>query len=95
MGFKVKPFSEVIAYTKEKLDEALAPIRVRSVKAKATMFESRLEEKMINTEKQVHELCAAKEPDFDAIIRKIDDYELTERKLGQVRKIVADLFPEK
>ncbi len=37
MAFKVKPFAEVLAFTKEKLDEALAPIRARSARAKAAL----------------------------------------------------------
>lgn len=94
MGFKIKPFAEVILYTKEKLDEALAPIRVRSIKAKATMEEAKLEEKMLGLEKEIHEACASKEPDFTSIINKIDSYELTERKLNQIRKIIAEMFPK-
>ena len=34
---KLKPFKDLIALSKEKLDEALAPIRARQVKAKAEL----------------------------------------------------------
>lgn len=95
MAFNVKPFAEVLAMTKEKLDEALAPIRARSAKAKAVMVLAKLEEQMLNLEREIHEACASKELDFDAITAKIDKYELTERKLGQVDKLIADLFPDK
>jgi hypothetical protein len=95
MAFKVKPFREVLAMTKEKLDEALAPIRARSARAKADMVSARLEEKMVTLEREIHEACATKEIDFDAVIGLIDKYELTERKNTQVKALIADLFPER
>ena len=95
MAFKVKSFVEVLAMTKEKLDEALAPIRARSAKAKADMASAKLEEQMITLEREIHEACATKELDFDLIIAKIDKYELTERKNKQVKELIADLFPGK
>lgn len=93
MAFKVKPFVEVIAMTKEKLDEALAPIRARSAKAKADMALAKLEESMVTTEREIHEGCASKDLDFDSIIGKIDKYELTERKHKQIKQLIGDLFP--
>jgi hypothetical protein len=93
MAFKVKPFAEVIALSKEKLDEALAPIRARSAKAKADMAQAKLEEKMVTLEREIHEACAEKDLDFDSIISKIDQYELTERKNEQIKELITDLFP--
>lgn len=94
MAFQVKPFAEVIAMTKEKLDEALAPIRARSAKAKADMTVAKLEEEMVTLERQIHEACASKDLNFDSIVSMIDKYELTERKSGQIKALIGDLFPE-
>jgi hypothetical protein len=93
VAFKVKPFVEVIAMTKEKLDEALAPIRARSAKAKAEMAQAKLEETMVTLEREIHEACAEKDLNFDNIIAKIDKYELTERKKKQIDGLIRDLFP--
>jgi hypothetical protein len=95
MAFKVKPFVEVLAMTKEKLDEVLAPIRARSARAKADMALAKLEEEMVGLEREIHERCASKELDFDAIIAKIDRFELTERKHRQIKALIDDLFPGK
>lgn len=95
MAFKVKPFAEVISLTKEKLDEALAPVRARSAKAKTDMKQAELEEKMIGLERKISEKCADKDLDLDGVISLIDQYELTERKSKQVAKLIADLFPAK
>lgn len=94
MAFTVKTFKEVVGYTKEKLDEALAPVRARAAKAKANMAVAEIEENMITLEREIHEACAERDLDFDKIISKIDRYELAERRLTQINKLVADLFPE-
>ena len=94
MAFKVKSFKDVVAMSKEKLDEALAPIRARGAKAKANMEVSKIEESLISLETEIHNLCAEKELNFDKIIDKMDTYALRERKLEQITKLVADLFPE-
>lgn len=95
MAFNVKPFKDVLAMTKEKIDEALAPIRARSAKAKADLESARIEERMVALGNDIHQLCTEKELNLDRIISKIDDYELAERKKAQIAKIVSELFPEK
>jgi hypothetical protein len=92
--FNVKPFKDVLALTKEKLDEALAPIRARAAKAKASLETARIEEELISLESEIHKLCAEKELNFSTIVSKMDAYELKERKLRQINELVEKLFPE-
>lgn len=94
MSFQVKSYKELIALSKEKLDEALAPIRARAAKAKADLELAKTEEKMVALETDVQKLCAEQELNFDKIIAKIDEYDLLERRQKQVRQLIADLFPE-
>lgn len=94
MAFALKPFREILTMSKELLDEALAPIRARSVRAKANLKIAEIDEKMVKLEREINEQCVDKDPDLDAIVRKIDEYELAERKANQIRKLVAQLFPE-
>lgn len=93
MAFQIKSFKTLVSMTKEKLDEALIPLRVRGAKAKAESEKIKLEEKMIALETQINELCAAKELNFVFIADKMDEYELTERRLNQITNLVAQLFP--
>ncbi len=94
MSFNVKPYAELLAMTKEKLDSALAPIRARGAKAKANLELSKIEEQMIDLETKINNACAEKELDFDKIIKTIDAYDLLERRQKQVKKLVEELFPE-
>jgi len=94
MAFTVKPFKEIIAMSKEKLDEALAPIRAKAAKAKADLELARLDEKLVSLEADIQKLCSEKELNFQSITDKIDEYDLAERRAGQIKKLVADMFPE-
>jgi hypothetical protein len=94
MAFQIKPFKELVALTKEKLDEALVPLRVRAAKAKAEGEVIKLEEKLISLETKINEACAKKELDFNAIGDMMDEYDLTERRLKQINELVKNLFPE-
>ena len=91
---KLKPLAEILAMTKEKIDETLAPMRARHVKAKADMKIAELEEKGVTLERQIHELCTTKDIDFDRVADLQDQHALNERRAVQMRQIVSDLFPE-
>lgn len=91
---KLKPFKEIISMSKEKLDEALAPMRARQVKAQAELEMAKIDEKLVTLESQVQELCTNKTINFDSIIAKLDEHALIERRKKQFNKIVEELFPE-
>lgn len=90
---KLKPFAEILVMTKQAIDEALAPVRARHVKAKATVEVSKLEERQIKLEREINELCTQPDISFDRVLDKIDEYELTERRIKQFNQLVSDLFP--
>jgi len=93
MAFKIKSFKELISMTKEKLDEAMVPLRVRAAKAKAEGEKVGLEQKMLELETKINDLCAQKELQFSKIADMMDEYDLAERRLKQIEKLVEQLFP--
>lgn len=94
MAFKMKSYKQLLSMTKEKFDDAMVPLRVRSAKAKAEIVAAKLEEEMLELETEINTMCAEKDIDFAKIIEKIDSYDLKERKLGQVNGLVKELFPK-
>ena len=90
---KLKPFRELIAMSKEKLDEALAPIRAKQVEMQAELEMAKIDEQLCSTEAEIQELCAAKQVDFDKLLKLMDKYDLAERRKKQYKKILQDLFP--
>lgn len=91
--FKLKPLKEVLAMTKDALQTSLAPIRARKIKSQAETEMAKLDEKLVTLEAQITEECAKDDINFDSIIKKLDEYGLTERRIKQFRKILSDLFP--
>lgn len=92
---KLKPFKEIIAMSKEKLDEALAPIRAKQVQSQAELEMAKIDEQLISAEAQIQELCSQKQIDFPKLLSIMDKYDLAERRKKQYRKILEDLFPER
>ena len=93
MAFQLKSFRELVAMTKEALDEALLPMRERTAKAKAEIIKIELETKMLELEQKINKACAQGEPNFNTIVDLMDEYAISERRLSQITNIVNQLFP--
>lgn len=91
---KLKPFAEVIALSKEKLSEALAPIRARKVRSQAELEMAKLDDELIRLESDVQEMCAKEEINFPNLLDKLDKAALLERRKAQYEKVLSELFPK-
>lgn len=92
---KPRPYKELIALSKEKLDLALAPIRARRFRAQAELEKSKLETEQIEKEAKVQEMLTSKEPTLPTILDLLDDIALIERKREQYDDLLTQLFPVK
>ena len=92
---KLKPFAEVIALSKEKLSEALAPIRARKVRSQAELEMAKLDDELVRLESDVQEMCAKEEINFPNLLDKLDKVALLERRKTQYEEVLAQLFPKK
>ncbi len=90
---RLTPLAELLAMTKDKIDETLAPIRARQIQAKAELETAKLEERAATLEREIQEACTSKDINFSAVIDKMDEYDLTQRRIKQFRQVVEDLFP--
>lgn len=91
---QLRPFKELIGMSKEKLAEAMAPIRARQVKSKAELEMSKLEAEILNLETGVQEMCTEKDINLPKLLDKIDEIALLERRKTQYAKVLEQLFPE-
>jgi hypothetical protein len=92
---KLKPFAEIIAMSKEKLAESLAPIRARKVRSQAELEMAKLDDELVRLEAEVQESCAKEEISFPNLLDKLDRVALLERRKAQYEKVLAELFPTK
>lgn len=90
---QLRPLSDILKMSKEKLEELLVPTRVRKMRAKADLECAKLEEKQASLEAEITKLCTAADIDFDKLTDKMDELELCTRKAGQLQSIVDQLFP--
>lgn len=91
---QLRPFKELISLSKEKLNEAMGPIRARQVKAKADLEMSKIDTDLLNLETQVQEMCAEKDINLSKLLDRLDEIALLERRKTQYEKVLVQLFPE-
>ena len=91
----LKPFAEIIALSKEKLSEALAPIRARKVRSQAELEMGKLDDELIRLEADIQEQCAKEDINFPNLLDKLDKVALLERRKVQYEIVLAQLFPAK
>lgn len=90
---KLKPFAEIIAMSKEKLAESLAPVRARKVRSQAELEMAKLDDEIIRLEADVQEQCSKEDINFPALLDKLDKVALLERRKEQYEQVLAQLFP--
>lgn len=93
MAFKLKPFKELIALSKEKIDEAMAPLRAATAQRKAALKMAEIDEAIATLNLRIQEMAISKEINFDSIADKADEIELLEMRKERFEQIVAQLFP--
>ncbi len=90
---KLKPFKELISMSKEKLSEAMAPIRARQERSQAELEMAKLDAELVTLESSIQEDCAKETIDFSKLLDKLDKVALLERRKKQYAKVLEELFP--
>lgn len=91
---QLKPYKELVALSKEKLDEALATPRAVRMRKKAEFEMAKIEEEIAEAESEVQEMCAEKDIDFDRLLDRLDSVALKERRKDQYAEVLKQLFPK-
>lgn len=91
---KLLPYKKVLQYSKEKIQDALAPIRAAQARKKAELKICELDEQIANEEMRVQEICAEHPLDFAKLMEAQDKLALVERRKKQLGKIIKELFEE-
>lgn len=87
-------YKDVIKLAKEKIDEAMAPLRAREMRKRCELEVCKLESTMAEKEQKIQELSAKYPIDFYALADALDDLALTERRKTQLEEIAKELFDE-
>lgn len=89
---KLTPYKEILKFSKEKIQDALAPIRAVQAKKQAELKIAELDEKIATKESHIQEICSSHPLNFDKLIEAQDELCLMERRKKQLEKIIKELF---
>lgn len=92
--FKLLPLKEVLALSKEKLDEKLAGTRAKIIKSKADLFMANLETEIVTKGSEIQELVAKKDFDFAKLVDLREEVSMLEIRYEGAEEILEQLFPE-
>lgn len=87
-------YSEILILAKDKIKEAMAPLRAREMRKKGELEACKLESVIAEKEQKIQELASAYPVDFDNLIDAIDELELVKRRKEQFDKIIEEMFGE-
>lgn len=87
-------YKDVLVLCKEKVKEAIAPLRAKEMKKKAELEMCKLDSTIAEKEQAIQELACQYPLNFDAIIEALDDLELTKRRKDQFEDIINEMFAE-
>lgn len=85
-------YKEILILAKDKIKEAMAPLRANEMRKKAELEMCKLESTIAEKEQKIQELAAEYPINFDRMIDALDDLELTKRRHTQFEKIIAEMF---
>ena len=90
---KLTAYEKVLTFAKEKIQEAMAPVRAREMRKKGELEMAKIDGKMIEQEAKIQELAAAYPISYDKMIEAIDELALLERRKKQFERIIDEMFP--
>lgn len=85
-------YKDILTLAKEKITEAMAPLRAREMKKKAELEACKLESTIAEKEQKVQEYASEYPVDFHKMIDAIDELDLVKRKKEQFDKIIIEMF---
>lgn len=87
-------YSEVLKLAKEKVSEALAPLRAREMRKKGELEICKLEGEIAEKEQKVQEIASKYPLVYDNLIDQLDELDLLTRRKEQLEKIIDGLFSD-
>ncbi|HHF7341027.1 TPA: hypothetical protein ACPSKZ_000706 [Legionella anisa] len=87
-------YKDVLVLCKEKVKEAMAPLRAREMRKKAELEICKIDSDIAEKEQKIQEYASEYPINFDKLIDSIDDLDLIKRRKEQFEKIIDEMFSE-
>jgi hypothetical protein len=87
-------YKDVLVLAKEKVKEAIAPLRANEMKKKAELELCKIESEIAEKEQKIQECASVYPVNFDRLIDAIDELDLIKRRKEQFEQIIEEMFGE-
>lgn len=91
---KLMKYKDILAMTKEKINEAMAPLRAREMRKQGELELCKLETEIVEKEAAIRELSKDYPLNFSRLIDRIDDLELLTLRKERFEEILKEMFAE-
>ena len=85
-------YKDVLILCKEKVKEAMAPLRAREMRKKGELEVCKIDSDIAEKEQKIQEYASEYPINFDKLIDALDELELTKRRKEQFEKIIGEMF---
>ena len=87
-------YKEMLKMNEGLIKKTLAPVKAARARKQAELEMCKLDEDIAVKEERILEVCCTDYIDFARLIEMQDELALSERKKGQYKKILDEMFPE-
>ena len=91
---KLPAYKDVLKMNEGLVKKTLAPVKAARARKQAELEMCKLDEDIATREMAILEMCFKNDIDFGWLIDMQDSLALSERKKGQYKKIINEMFPE-
>lgn len=85
-------YKDVLLLCKEKVKEAMAPLRAREMRKKGELEICKIDSDILEKEQKIQEYASEYPINFDRLIDSLDELELVKRRKEQFEKIIEEMF---
>lgn len=90
---QLTPYSELMKLSPDERNKKNAEVRMNKQKQKGILAVAQLDENIAILEDAVTSLCSKDDLDFDAIVDKMDELALAQRRRKEFEGVINQLFP--
>lgn len=87
-------YKDVLVLCKEKVKEAMAPLRAREMRKKGELEVCKIDSEIAEKEQKIQEYASEYPVNFEKLLDALDDLELIKRRKEQFEKIIEEMFGE-
>lgn len=87
-------YKELLVLAKDKIHEAMAPLRAREMRKKGELEVCKLDSTIAENEQKIQQYASEYPINFDKLIDALDELDLVKRRKEQFETIINEMFAD-